>query len=158
MFDEYLAANIMIVFTLIAIFISFARNPHCAIALGFSLVSARYLTMIGEPHLHYHILFFCSLLCVCELRGFKFRTLDIAANEVNYAVGFLYIVRMVAGAGMSLGLMGVETTWIISTSVLALQNFLVIAGALNGTRARVNSSLANFRRACVDLVLQKKRL
>jgi uncharacterized membrane protein len=157
-FDEYLAANIMIVYTLVAIGLAFFRNPHCFLALSFSLLSARLLTEIGQPHLHYHILFFCSLLCVCELRGFKFRTLDIAANEVNYAVGFLYIVRMVAGAGMSLGLMGVEAAWIVSTSVLALQNFLVIAGALDGTRARVNAGIANFRRGCINLVLQNKRL
>lgn len=156
MFDEYLAANIMIVYTLAAMGFAFFRNLHCFFALGFSLLSARLLTEIGEPHLHYHILFFCSLLCVCELRGFKIRTLDIAANEVNYAVGFLYIVRMVAGAGMSLGLIGVEAAWVVSTSVLALQNFLVIAGALDGKRARLNTGLTNFRRGCINLVLQKK--
>jgi len=158
MFDTHFFANAMIIFTAIAILVGFYNKPRCSLALLLSLVCARYLTQVDAIYLHYHIMFFCSLLCIIDfdVKTSKINILNHDEYEINYAVAYLYLGRMLIGALLIYGIIGNEVGWCLSIACLALQNTLVILGAANGYSRRLNRAISTYRHRALDFVFQTK--
>lgn len=155
MFDAHAFANVIIVFTIATIVVAAFKNIQCALALAFSLLSARYLTHIGATDWHAHAMFFSAFICVVGFKEGKFRFLEIEDSEINYAVSFIYMIRMVIVALLMAGLIGSEVSWIGSISLLCVQNLLVIGGCVDGYASRINVGITNFRFRVDEMVFSR---
>lgn len=158
MIDQSLAINALIMLTVLTILVSMVRNPNCALALLFSLVSARLFTAGGDPHLHFNIMIFFAAICVFNVSDGRFKQLSMIDHEINYAVGYLYILRMIAGWLCARELIGVEITLIVSSSMLVMQNMLVLWGVSDGSSRTVNDAITDLRHRAWTLVLPSSRI
>tara|TARA_R110000850_G_scaffold217626_1_gene343280 strand:- start:264 stop:740 length:477 start_codon:yes stop_codon:yes gene_type:complete len=158
MFDSSPVINILIILTIFTICASIVRNPNCALALLFSLVTARLFTEGGDPHLHFNIMIFFAAICVFDVSNGSFKQLSMADHEINYAVGYLYIIRMIAGLLCAHEIIGKEFTLIVSSSMLVMQNMLVLWGVSDGSSRTANDSITHFRNSAGALVLPSTRV
>ena len=158
MLDDHLVTNALILLTVFTVLASIARNPNCSLALLFSLVTARLFTAGGDPHLHFNIMIFFAAICIFNVKDGRFEPLVMKDNEVNYAVGYLYILRMIAGFLCARGVLGVEPTWIISSSMLLIQNLLVLREVLDGRSPSINDTITRLRYRAGSLVFPSTRL
>jgi len=137
---------------------SIVRNPNCALALLFSLVTARLFTAGGDPHLHFNIMIFFAAICVFDVSNGSFKQLSMIDHEINYAVGYLYMLRMVAGWLCAHEIIGAEFTLVVSSSMLVMQNMLVLWGVSDGSSRTVNDRITHFRHSAGALVLPSTRV
>ena len=158
MLDDHLVTNALILITIFTVLASIARNPNCSLALLFSLITARIFTAGGDPHLHFNIMIFFAAICVLNVKDGRFEKLSMQENEINYAVGYLYILRMIAGWLCAKGLLGVELTWVISASMLFMQNLLVLWGVSDGSSRTANEYITDFRHRVGSLVFPSARV
>lgn len=158
MFDSSVAINVLILLTAFTILISIVRNPNCALALLFSLVSARFFTAGGDPHLHFNIMIFFAAICIFNVSDGSFEKLSMVDHEINYAVGYLYILRMITGLLCAHEIIGAELALIVSSSMLVMQNMLVLWGVSDGSSRTVNDSITDFRHSVGSLVLPSRRV
>jgi len=136
----------MIAFTVFTIGIASVKNIHCAIALAFSLCSALLLSSANAAYLHYHMMIFCAAICFIEVKGKKLVLLNQSKNEVNYAVAYVYLIRMLFGLWAIMGLISWELAWVMSSFILlSLQNLLILGGAFSGSSKRLNTTLSDSR-------------
>ena len=145
-YDGAIISNSVTVLALITIFASY-KNIQCAIAVAVSLLSAKYLTAIGADELHVHALFICAAISITSFNGYKFTALDIRQNEINYAVSFLYVVRMIVGILFIIGLYGAEVMWLLSIFFLIVQLIVILGGCIDGISNRISDILCALRLA-----------
>lgn len=158
MFDDHLITNALILITLFTVCVSLVRNPNCSLALLFSLVTARLFTVGGEPELHYNIMIFFALICIFDVRNGVVTSLEMEENEINYAVGYLYIARMMIGLLLWIGALGSELAWVMSSLVLALQNVLILLGVFNGSSRPVNDFITDLRHSAESVAFPSRRV
>jgi len=158
--DGAIISNSVTVLTLITIAFSLFKNARCAVALIVSLGAAKYLTYIDADALHVHVLFICSAICITTYEsGSKwfFKSLDIEDNEVNYAVSFLYMIRMVVAIGCMVGLYSTVIMWLVSMFFLVIQLLLILGGCIDGFSIRFNERICHYRIAAHNHVFMAKR-
>ena len=158
MWSDHIITNGLIILTMFTVSVSIVRNPNCALALLFSLVTARLFSSGGDPHLHFNIMIFFAAICVFDVKNGRFSPLSMVDNEINYAVGYLYMLRMLAGLSCAIGIIGYELTWILSAGMLALQNVLVLLGVSDGSSRTVNDYITDVRHRAGSLVLSSSRV
>lgn len=145
MIDSYSLANVMILLTCLVAVVCFKSNWQCSVALIVSLLAARGLSYLGVPEWHFNAMFLCAFICIWNFNSGRIGSLDMESNEVNYAVAFIYMVRMLVGGVGSSGLVGLETVWLTSTALLLLQNLLVLGGCVGGYSRHFNACITRFR-------------
>lgn len=126
-------------FVVLVALIALIDNWRLSVALMVSLFAYMGLEAIGYPEFHAHVMFCCALLVISNMDGWRFHYLEIEGNEINYAVAFVYMVRLFVDGLFVLGLMGTEVMWFASCAILLpVQILLTLGGCLGGYTRRIN--------------------
>jgi hypothetical protein len=139
--------SIELILTLITLGVGlscFKNNAQVSIAILISLASARLLTYLNLEQLHYIGMLLAGFVCVVNPKfSWSKMTLDTKGNEINYAISYLYSIRVIGdGAGIA-GFVRVEAVWLFSMAILLVQLLLAFGDGV-GYGTRINNYLSRF--------------
>lgn len=140
-YEGAIIANSVTVLALVTIFFALFKNTQLAIAIAVSLLAAKVVTATGTDILHIHALFICAFISIASFNGRKIIPLKVESNEINYAVSFLFMVRMIIELLSPIGLYGTELMWLLTIVFLVLQLTIILGSCINGSR--INSAIRN---------------
>ena len=143
-------------FVVLVALVALIDNWRLAVALMVSLSAYMGLKWIGYPEFHAHVMFCCALLVISNLDGWRFHYLEIEGNEINYAVAFVYMVRLFVDGLFVLGIIGFDAMWLASCAVLLpIQILLTLGGCLGGYTRRINRRINPFIRAVFGFIVPR---
>jgi hypothetical protein len=154
---NFIVECLLILFTLISAGVAVRRkNYRCSIALLLSLACA--LGLLISSSWHPVVMFLCGCICILKVDKGRIVSLEILQNEVNYAVCFIYMFRILIAGMYSIPISPVlmEVLWILSTVVfLMLQNIIVFFGSINDNPRRFNNNITSFRSSLDDVFFSR---
>lgn len=131
----------MSLLSLIAALICFRKHWRLSVALLLSLFSARYF---NNQDYHSIVMILCAVICLIDINGKESLTLKQEGNEINYALCYLYCLRVIVDIPKIAGITGLEASWFISMLLLGFQLFLAF-GAGVGHGKGLNTYLSKCR-------------
>lgn len=143
-------------FVALVALVAMLDNWRLSVALLVSLFAAIGLEAVGYPEFHAHVMFCCALLVISNFNGWRFHYLEIEGNEINYAVAFVYMVRLFVDGLFVLGIIGFDAMWLASCAVLLpVQIILTLGGCLGGYTRRINRRINPFIRAVFGFIVPR---
>lgn len=150
------------VIAFIVAFIAIVKCPSCGIALLFSAATGVLFSFGDNPqyYLHFNMMIFSAFLCIFHIKDGDIVRLKMVESEVPYAIGYLFLIRMIVGlfGCESIGIIEVNTALTTSMVILALQDALILLGVSNGSSRTVNNFIPNYRYRAGALVLSSIRI
>lgn len=148
--------QIYMAFVALVALIAMLDNWRLSVALLVSLLSAIGLDAVGRPEFHAHAMFLCAMLVISNFTGWRFHYLEIEGNEINYAVAFVYMLRLFVDGLFVLGLIGQDAMWLLSSGLLlTVQIMLTLGGCLGGYTRRINRAFNPFIRSMFGFIVPR---